>query len=247
VRIAVFSDVHGNCVALETVLADLRAERITQLVCLGDAIQGGPQPTEVVARLRELGCPVVMGNADAFLLSGEDSGDEPIDERRRRELDDVRAWSLSRLGDDDRAFIAGFEPTVTLALDGERNLIGFHGSPHSFDDIIVPGTSDEEVQHLLGGFGPHILAGGHTHVQQIRHLGDAFYFGCGSVGFAYRHSQPDGEFHADPWAEYAVLSVDDGRLALEFRRVPFDVEALTAAYRLSGRPHAEAAIAQYTR
>jgi hypothetical protein len=39
--------------------------------------------------------------------------------------------------------------------------------------------------------------------------------------------------------------VDDGRLALEFRRVPYDVEQLIAAYRASGRPYAEEAIAQY--
>lgn len=247
VRIAVFSDMHGNCVAFDAALADIQPQGVDQLVCLGDAIQGGPQPAAVVARLRELGCPVVMGNADAFLLSGEDTGDETIDEKRRRNLDDVRAWSLSQLSEDDRAFIAAFQPTVTLSLDGERNLIGFHGSPHSFDDIIVPSTSEDDVNRMLGGFAPHILAGGHTHVQQIRHLGDAFYFGCGSVGFAYRHDQPEGTFRADRWAEYALLSVEGGRTSLEFRRVPFDVDALIEAYRASGRPYTEEAIAQYTR
>ena len=40
------------------------------MVCLGDAIQGGPQPAQVVSRLKELACPVVMGNADAWLLTG---------------------------------------------------------------------------------------------------------------------------------------------------------------------------------
>ena len=68
-RLAVISDIHGNCFALDAVLADLRAdlEPVDATVCLGDAIQGGPQPAETVARLRELGCPVVMGNADAWL------------------------------------------------------------------------------------------------------------------------------------------------------------------------------------
>ena len=246
-RIAVFSDMHGNNVGLEVVLADLAHESITQLVCLGDAVQGGPQPAEVVARLRALGCPVVMGNADDFLLSGVDTGAEPIDAARRHTLDDVRAWTLSRLSADDQAFIAAFQPTVTLPLDDERNLLAFHGSPHSYDDIILPTTPEAEVQRMLGGFAPHILAGGHTHVQQIRHLGDAFYFGCGSAGFAYRHNQPAGAFRADPWAEYAVLTAEDGRLGLEFRRVPFDVDALVAAYSAGGRPHAEEAVAQYTR
>src|SRR5258708_6339437 len=236
VRIAVFSDMHGNNIGLDAVLADLARESITQLMCLGDAVQGGPQPAEVVARLRALGCPVVMGNADDFLLSGVDTGAEPIDAERRRTLDDVRAWMLSRLSVDDQAFIAAFQPTVTLPLDGVRNLPAFHGSPHSYDDITLPTTREAEVQRMPGGFAPHILAGGHTHVQQIRHLGDAFYFGGGGGGFAYRHNQPTGTFRADPWAEYAVLTAEDGRLRLEFRPVPFDVDALLAASPATARP-----------
>src|SRR5262249_58682821 len=43
-RIAVFSDIHGNCIALETILADLQHFSVDRMVCLGDAIQGGPQP-----------------------------------------------------------------------------------------------------------------------------------------------------------------------------------------------------------
>ncbi len=249
-RIVVFSDTHGNCIALDAVLADaanLLQEPETRMVCLGDAIQGGPQPAEVVARLRELACPVVMGNADDWLLTGVETGAEPADEDRQRELDAVRIWSLDHLTMEDRAFIATFQPTVTLPLDESRNLLAFHGSPHSYDDIILPTTPDDDLQRLLGEFAPHILTGGHTHVQQLRHLGDAFYFGCGSTGFAYRHGQPEGTFHADPWAEYAVLTAEDGRTRVEFRRVPFDVDALVATYRASGRPYAEKAIAQYTR
>ena len=85
-------------------------------------------------------------------------------------------------------------------------------------------------------------------MQQIRRLGatDSFFFNPGSVGRAFSHQQPADQFRSDPWADYAVLSVAGGRLALELRRVPFDVAELIAAYRSSGRPHAEEAIAEYT-
>jgi hypothetical protein len=199
----------------------------------------------VVDRLRRLACPVVMGNADAWLLTGEESGAEGIADERRRVLEGVRVWSLARLGEADRAFIAGFPPIVRVPLGDGRDLVCFHGSPRSYDDVILPTTPDDELRRLLAGFEPHLLAGGHTHVQQLRHLGRSFYLGCGSVGFAYRHDQPEDDFHADPWAEYAVLDVDGQRLAVAFRRVPFDVAALVTAYRTSGRPHADQAIAQY--
>lgn len=244
-RIAVFSDMHGNCIALDAILADMAHEQIDQLVCLGDAIQGGPQPAGVVARLQELACPVVMGNADAWLLTGEETGAEQFDPERLRKMNDVRAWSLAQLSEADKAFIGAFRPTVEVPLNAEQALLGFHGSPHSFDDIILPTTSDAEAQRMLGGFAPNILAGGHTHVQQLRQLGRSFYFGCGSVGLVYRHNQPEGMFRLDPWAEYAVLSVAHGRVELAFRRVPYDIPTLIAVYRASGRPHAEDLIAQY--
>jgi predicted phosphodiesterase len=244
-RLAVFSDMHGNCVALDAVLTDFAARPADRLVCLGDAVQGGPQPAAVVARLRELACPVVLGNADAWLLSGEASGAEAIDIERQQRMDAIRAWSLQQLSPADQGFIAAFQATVAVPLDEAHTLLGFHGSPHSFDDVILPSTPDEELHRLLDGFAPAILAGGHTHVQQIHHLGTSFYFGCGSAGFAYRHNQPAGVFRADPWAEYAVLTVEKRRLGLEFRRVPLDIDALLDAYRTSGRPYADEAIAQY--
>src|SRR6266436_7407441 len=70
-RLAVISDIHGECFALDQVLQDIRRQGIEQMVCLGDALQGGSQPAETLTRLRELNCPVVMGNADAWLITGQ--------------------------------------------------------------------------------------------------------------------------------------------------------------------------------
>jgi predicted phosphodiesterase len=244
-KIAVISDIHGNCVALDTVLLDWKHDRVDQIVCLGDAIQGGPQPAQVAARLRELACPVVMGNADDWLLTGTDSGAEHVSEVRRIQLEAVRRWQLSELTPEDLAFIHAFQPTLRHPLDNERSLLCYHGSPSSFDHVILPQTPDEEVRQYLNPEGRTIYTGGHTHMQFIRHFGRTFHFNPGSVGFAYRHDQPENRFRADPWAEYALLSSTNGRLALELRRVSFDVQRLIDAYHASGRPHAETAIAQY--
>jgi putative phosphoesterase len=246
-RVAVISDMHGNDIAFEAVEVDIRQQKIDQIVCLGDAIQGGPQPAAVVQRLRALNCPVVIGNADAWLISGIETADEGIPPERLKKMGDIRNWSLSQLTEDDRAFIANFQPTVTLNLEDGLDLLCFHGSPTSFNDIILPGAPDDVFQKFLGPYADHILTGGHTHAQQIRRNGDLFFFNPGSVGFAYSHYQPDGQFFADPRAEYAILTVEKGQTSLEFRRVPFDVRELIRIYRESGRPFADEAIAQYQR
>jgi predicted phosphodiesterase len=189
-----------------------------------------------------------MGNADAWLLSGEESGAENISEERLQRMNDIRAWALAQLSSDDQSFIASFQPTVEIPLKSGRNLLCFHGSPKSFDDVILPSTSETDFQALLAAYMPSVLTGGHTHMQQIRRLGttDSFFFNPGSVGFAYSHQQTEDDFRADPWAEYAVLTAEPLKLSLDFRRVPFDVQALVAIYRASGRPHADEAIAQYS-
>jgi predicted phosphodiesterase len=244
-RIGVISDMHGNDLAFEAVEADISNQQVDQIVCLGDAVQGGPQPVEVVQRLRRLNCPVVMGNADAWLISGEETGDEGIPPERLKRMGEIRNWSLSQLTEDDVDFISRFQPTVTLKLEDGPDLLCFHGSPASFDDIILPAASEEEFQKFLGPYAGHVLTGGHTHAQQIRRIGDLFFFNPGSVGFAYSHNQPDNDFHADPWAEYAILTAGNGQVSLEFRRVAFDAQELIRIYRESGRPFAEDAIAQY--
>ncbi len=245
-QIAILSDVHGNSVALDAALTDLQAHPIDRIVCLGDAIQGGPQPVEVVTRLRDLACPVVMGNADAWLLTGKETGNEQISDERRRQLDAIRDWSLAQLSEADRAFIAAFRPTVTLPLDANLKLLCFHGSPASFDDFIFPDTPEEEFQRMLGQYAAdYIMTGGHVHLPYVRRIGSNFFFNPGSVGLAYNHQQSESGFRADPWAEYAVLTVDGGRIRLDFRRAPVDVNRLVRIYRASGRPFAEDAIRQY--
>jgi putative phosphoesterase len=244
-RIAVISDMHGNDYAFETVEADINNQKVDQIVCLGDAVQGGPQPAEVVKRLCRLNCPVVMGNADAWLITGEETADEGIPLERLRKMADIRLWSLSKLTEDDIDFIAKFQPTITIKLEGGLDLLCFHGSPASFDDIILPAASEEGFQKFLGAYSNHVLTGGHTHAQQIRRLGDLFFFNPGSVGFAYSHNQPDNDFHADPWAEYAILTAVGSQVSVEFRRVPFDAQEMVCIYHESGRPFGEEAAAQY--
>jgi predicted phosphodiesterase len=248
-RVAILSDIHGNAVALEAVLDDLAGTPSDRIVCLGDELQGGPNPAEVAARLRALGVPVVLGNSDAFLLDGwPASGPPKLDAALLANLEQVRAWSLARLSAEDRAWMRGFAPSLELPLGEGRTLVAYHGTPRSYDEIIAPDTPESEVRARLDPRDDRVYAGGHTHVQFVRHLGATFHLNPGSVGLAFRPGQPaGGEFRADPWAEYALLSADGARLALEFRRVPFDVGRLIEAYRSSGRPDPDRAIRPYTR
>lgn len=237
---AVFSDIHGNCVGLDAVVDDIGRRPVDQVVCLGDVAQGGPQPSRVIHRLQELGCPVVMGNTDAWLLDatalGEEVGQATIE---------VREWSVSQLSPEQIDFMRSFQPTVEMSLGDGRTFLGFHGSPRSYDEVILPETSEDEFRSMLDGFSASYLAGGHTHLQWIRRLDNSYYFNPGSAGLAYNRHAETETFRFDPWAEYAVVTCDNGVSAVEFRRVPFDLEALVEAFELSDMPYAAGSVARH--
>ena len=108
-------------------------------------------------------------------------------------------------------------------------------------------TPEEEFKRILGAYASHILAGGHVHLQFMRRIGDSFHFNPGSVGVAFNRVQPEDSFKLDPWAEYAVLTLDSTRLALEFRRIPFDVDELIRVSRAEGRPFTDETAREYDR
>jgi predicted phosphodiesterase len=235
-RIAVISDIHGNDVAFAAVAADIAAGNIDRMVCLGDAIQGGIHPAEVIARLKALDCPVVLGNADDIVLHGEASAnEEPMNAWTLA----VRDWTRSKLTADDLAFIASFPPSLEIPLPNGKRLLCGHGSPYHFNHEILPHVPDAEVRALLGPIEQTIVCGGHTHLQQIRQLGETFFFNPGSVSLPDRRDAPAGTRRVNRWAEYAILTVEaDGREQLEFHRVPYDVDALVALIDASGMPDA---------
>jgi putative phosphoesterase len=246
-RIAIISDMHGNDFAFEKVEADIKAQGVDQVVCLGDAIQGGAQPAQVTQRLQNMKCPVVMGNADDWLMTGFESGKDPIPEERLKKMGTIREWSLSQLSEDDLDFIKSFQPTVTINLEKDLDLLCFHGSPTDYDHIILPTISEEDLIKYLGAFNKNILAGGHTHTQQIRRCGERFFFNPGSIGFPFSSYQSDGVFHVDAWAEYAILTAEKNNIDVQFRRLNYDAKDVIDIYKKSGRPFAEDAIAQYQR
>jgi predicted phosphodiesterase len=235
-RIALVSDIHGNAAALEAVVADVEAHGVDRVICLGDVAAAGPQPAECVRLLRSLGYPVVRGNTDDLLLHPPDPGDAP-DEAARRRFETL-SWGAAQLSPDDRDFLGRFEPTIEVDLAAGATLLCYHGSPRSYDDILLPTTPDAEVERLMTGVEAAILAGGHTHVSMVRPNGKRLIVNPGSVGMTF--FRVGGSITADPpWAEYGLLTWEAGLASVELRRVPLDRESLIGAARESGMPNAE--------
>lgn len=240
-RVAIISDIHGNLVALEATLADIAGQAVDQTVCLGDVALAGPQPHEVSQRLRAFGCPVVMGNCDAWMLDPPPpDGTKEGDAAR---LEAIEYWSAEQLAEEDKTFFRSFQPTITVALGEGKTLLCFHGTPRSYDEIVKATTPDSQLDEVFAGVEADVLVGGHTHAQLFRRWQRALLLNPGSVGLPFDGVPPDsGPFpglHNPAWAEYLVLTVDGPRLSVDLRRVPYALDDLLQAIHASGAPRVD--------
>jgi putative phosphoesterase len=233
VKTAIISDIHGNLLALQAVVADFRAQGADQVVCLGDVAAEGPQPREAVDLLRALVCPVVMGNTDEDLIGPISDETLPGDTGR---LLDIERWNAVQLGEAGLAFLRTFQQTISLSLGDWASLLCFHGSPRGNTEVLEATTPDFKLDSALDGHTETVLAGGHTHVQLIRRHRHSFLINPGSVGLPIEVAN---RIRHPGWAEYAMVTISDGGIAIELRHVPYDIGFLVRVALHSGMPHAE--------
>lgn len=235
--LALISDIHGNLLALEATLSDIERQAADAVVCLGDAAATGPRPHANLVRLRQLGYPVLIGNADAWLLDPREPLPEERDDRFLQQVRELDLWCAERLDKDDRAYLRSLPKTLQLELGQAGPLLCFHGSPRSFNEVLVATTSAGDLDVALKGTSAPLLAGGHSHQPLMRRHGDRLLLNPGSVGIPYERVDTGWITRTPPWAEYLMVRWQGRALELGWRRVPLDNRAIIADYEASGMPH----------
>jgi putative phosphoesterase len=237
--LALVSDIHGNLLALEAAIRDLDRQAPDAVICLGDVAATGPRPHETLARLRERGWPVLLGNADAWLLDPREPDPEEANDRFLEQVRDLDRWCARRLDKDDRAYLRSLPKTLRVELDELGGLLCFHGSPRSFNELLVATTPGEDLDAALQGTTAKLLAGGHSHQPLLRRHRDRLLLNPGSVGIPFERTGSGRITRTPPWAEYLILRWEGASLDLVWRRVPLDNASVIADYRASGMPHAD--------
>ncbi len=243
-RIAFLSDIHGNFIALQAVLADMESQSVDRVVCLGDVVTLGPQPVEVLNALRELECAFIKGNHDAATLDPE--GAERYDIASHL-IPDLH-WCNDRLSADDLRFIDSFQPTHEIPLPNGSQILAFHGSPLSYTDVILANTPEERLDAYFKEQQADIFIGGHTHIQMVRRHDDKLILNAGSVGNAFRFAYTPGKpVYLLPWAEYMIIEQKGDTVGVNARRVYFETGQLIQKVRESQIPCSSWWIRQYIR
>jgi len=218
-RVALISDLHGNELAFDAVLADAQSAGYDELVCLGDVATLGPRPSAVLARLRDLGCVCILGNHDEFMLDAElvhSYSQIPV------LVASIHA-TREALSPDELSFIGTF--ARTHAFD---DLFLYHGTPRSNMEDLLATTPDATVDEMLGDKRARVLAGGHTHLQMLRQHHGMLIVNPGSLGQPFRDYASGGPPNILPHAEYAIVDVRAQTTSVDLRRVALPPPRLAA-------------------
>lgn len=230
-RIAIFSDIHANLPAMETVVQHIHGMRYDGVYCLGDIGGYASQPNEVQELIQALGCPTILGNYDEGVgFNKEDCGChyvKPFD----IEMSNVSfLWTRDHTTDANKAWLRELPRALHLEIEGLRILL-CHGSPISNTEYLFENRSDGYLKQFLEG-GKHdaqadVIVFGHTHVPYHRVVEDVDFVNTGSVG-----RPKDG----DARAGYCVLTLDGGRVSVAQVRLEYAVETACARLIAAGLP-----------
>jgi len=228
-RFAIFGDIHANLHALETVLADARAQACTHYVCMGDIVGYNAFPKECIEKVRELECPVVKGNHDEQAsMIGDQEGFNPLAE-------EAMTWTREQLNTADKEWLR------SLRLQRQvRDFTIVHATldtPHKWGYVFnqLDAAASFSYQHTAVCFI------GHTHSPKayirdgsVRTLaldvlalqqGKKYLINVGSVG------QPrDGDWRSS----YCIYDTTTSEIHL--RRLEYDIAEAQKAIIAAGLP-----------
>lgn len=232
-RVAAIADIHGNHLALEAVLADIRAQGISEIVNLGDCFSGPLEAGKTADILMSLDAVTVRGNHDRYLIETDPaklhvSDRFAYDQFDRRHLDWIRGLPFSAVYMDE-IYLCHATPTDDNTYWQETV------SP----DGLVHLRRIEEIEAFADGIGQPVILCGHTHLQRMTRLRDGrLIINPGSVGapgydddLPYYHKVEAGH----PFASYAILERSHGGWLPEFRQVNYDFQAMADLAASNGR------------
>ena len=234
-KFAIISDIHGNLLALQAVLADIARQGVDQTVNLGDILSGPLQVAETADLLMGRNFPTIRGNHERQLLALMDQPAAQIDPL------DSDGYAATQVSPAHVAWLRALP--VSMALNADVLL--WHGTPGNdlqyWLETVVPGfdqgegpgvraATAAEVAARLGSATTHpVVLCGHTHVPRMVQCptqdGHVLIVNPGSVGLpAYDDNHPFAHVieNGAPHARYAVLEKTSQGWLVDLRAVPYD-------------------------
>jgi diadenosine tetraphosphatase ApaH/serine/threonine PP2A family protein phosphatase len=238
-KLAAIADIHGNCVALEAVLADIAALGIGEVVNLGDHLSGPLEARRTADLLIARGFPSIRGDQDRIMAElGAPGASRRIDHRQLEQ---------SHLD-----WLASLPPTMLY----RDEVLLCHGTPKSDSAFWLERVTEDgkilprpiaEIESEAVGIEASLMLCGHSHLPRAVRLRDGrLVVNPGSVGCP-GYDSPKPVYHkgqtGTPDACYAILERSSRGWSTTFRYVPYDHMPMAELAQRNGLPVWAAALA----
>lgn len=227
-RVALFSDIHGNLPALEAATAAALEAGVSRFVISGDLVGSGPFPRETVDFIRERDdVDVIRGNVDRKVVKAGGKSKKKLQKRLYKGRTEVRnrAWTALQLSNSHLEWLSDLPTCLELCFEGVRVYV-FHGSPWGDTDYVYPSITPEGLRRKLeplDGAKPDLLVSGHSHIPFTKPVNDMIVVNCGSLG-----RPADG----DPRGAFALAEFEKGfPPRVEIVRFAYPLDDVVAALR----------------
>lgn len=226
-RIALFSDVHGNLTALRAALAALERHRpLNMMIAAGDHVLAGPRPAETWDALQAAGCICIMGNEDERLWNDDLEHTIPNSPWGPLQAAEV-PWTVAALGPARMTTIQALPRSLRIIPAPDQGLLVVHANIHDLTGWAFNAeTSDEDLARLYGGADARVVCCGHYHTPYVREWNDITLVNVASLSLST---------DSQPVAKYTILDWDGAWHVAQYR-VPYDAEKEARAAEASGMP-----------
>jgi putative phosphoesterase len=240
-RFAAVADVHGNYLALEAVIADIRAQNVDTIVNLGDMASGPLDARRTMDVLMALDAVHVLGNHDRYLI------DRPPEK--------MGSWDRPAHAQLDASHLDWLRQVPPTRVFRDQVFL-CHAMPDNdetywLETVLPDGTvrmaALEAIEQAAKGISQRLILCGHSHLARAVRLSDGRMIvnpgSVGSPGYRDTHPYPHVVEAGTPDARYAILEWVSGDWHVTFRHVPYDHDAMAALARENGQPELASALA----
>lgn len=177
-KVAVFSDIHGNYQALDAILNDINNQNVDKIIFLGDSVSLGPCPNECIERLIKENVIFINGNHELYLLNRKYYDEDMSEIEIEHNL-----WVLTKLDDEQLEYIENQPLSYSLVINNKKYLfIHFfmNDSVYPFEHISIFKT--DEYKKIFDSIDYDYCFYGHFHKGRIDKYNNKYFYGIGSSG-----------------------------------------------------------------
>lgn len=104
-KLAIFSDIHGNLPALKAILDDIKTKEVDEVISLGDVVSIGPKPSECLDLIKKENITAVIGNHEVECLTNRHK-------QRKYDYSEYFDWQCNILSEENFEYMRSQQASI---------------------------------------------------------------------------------------------------------------------------------------